>query len=264
MRIRYGAFAGMPCAEVGSGEPVVVFAGLSPTTGFHRRSAVQIALGPLADLAATRRVIVFNRRPNLPVGMTMAELAAEHREAIRAGCGDRPVDLVGTSTGGSIAQQVAADHPDAVHRLLLVSTACRLGPFGRSMQRAVATQVRRGARRRAVATLAAGLVPPWRGRSAAAAAAFVVPPRLVGDAQGLDDMATTIEAEDGFDLARCAPVRASTLLLAGREDRVYTPTLFEETAKLILDCRLRLFDGRGHITVVRDPAFRREATAFLA
>lgn len=264
VQIRYGVLADMPYAELGAGEPLAIFAGLSPSTGFHGSAAVRLALGPLAALADVRRVLVFNRRPRLRKGMTMAELAAEHRDALRAACGDQPVDLVGTSTGGSIAQQLASDHPDAVRRLLLISTACRLGPFGRSMQRDVAAQIRRGAPRRAVATMAAGLVPPRRGRSAVAAAAFVVPPRLVGDAQGLDDMATTIEAEDSFDLARCAPVRAPTLLLAGRRDRVYSPILFEETSTLIPDCRLRLFDGRGHVTVVRDPAFRREAAAFLA
>ena len=37
------------------------------------------------------------------------------------------VDVVGTSTGGSIAQQLAADHPETVRRLALLSTACRLG-----------------------------------------------------------------------------------------------------------------------------------------
>jgi len=59
-------------------------------------------------------------------------------------------------------------------------------------------------------------------------------------------------------------VQASTLLLAGREDRLYTPALFEETATLIPNVQLHLFDERGHITVTRDPAFQREITTFLA
>jgi pimeloyl-ACP methyl ester carboxylesterase len=62
-----------------------------------------------------------------------------------------------------------------------------------------------------------------------------------------DDAATTIEAEDAFDLALCrAPIRAPTLILAGREDRFYAPELFEETARLIPGSRLCLLDGRGH------------------
>jgi pimeloyl-ACP methyl ester carboxylesterase len=55
-------------------------------------------------------------------------------------------------------------------------------------------------------------------------------------------MATTIEAEDGFDLSLCrAPIKARTLILAGRDDRFYSPQLFKETARLIPDSELRLF-----------------------
>lgn len=261
--VEYGVLGRLPFAALGSGEPVVVLAGLSPTTGVSGDTMVRLTLGPFARLADHSRVVVFNRRPGLPHGMTMAGLAAEHADAIRAGFGDTPVDLVGTSTGGSIAQQVAADHPATVRRLLLVSTACRLGPTGRSLQNAVAAQIRRGAPRRALATAVAGVVPPWRGRLPARVAALLLGGRLIDSPQDVLDMATTIEAEDTFDLARCPVVQAPTLLLAGRDDRFYTPALFEETAELIPTCRLRLLDGRGHITVTRDPAFHSEIAAFL-
>lgn len=263
MTVEYGMLATLPFAAIGTGPPVVVLAGLSPTTGVSGDTMVRLTLGPLSTLADQRRLVVLNRRPGLPRGMTMAELAAEHADAIRAGFAGSAVDLVGTSTGGSIAQQVAADHPATVRRLLLISTACRLGPTGQQLQRKVAAEIRRGSRRRALATMAAGLVPPRRGRAPAAAVAFLLGRRLIRSEQDTDDMATTIEAEDTFDLAHCPPVQARTLLLAGRDDRFYTPALFEETARLIPNARLRLFDGRGHVTVMRDPAFQREVTAFL-
>ena len=263
MTVEYGEYARLPFAAMGTGQPVVVLPGLSPTTGVTGDTMVRLTLGPLASLADTRRLVVFNRRPGLPRGMTMAELAAEHSDAIRAGFGTDPVDLVGTSTGGSIAQQLAAGHPATLHRLLLISTACRLGPTGQSLQRTVASQIRRGSRRRALATLAAGLVPPWRGRTLAAAATFLLARRLIKTEQDLADMATTIEAEDAFNLANCPTVQASTLLLAGRQDRFYAPALFDETVRLIPNARLHLFAGRGHVTVMRDPGFQREVNTFL-
>jgi hypothetical protein len=39
--------------------------------------------------------------------------------------------------------------------------------------------------------------------------------------------------------------------------------LFEETAALVPSSRLRLFDRRGHVTVMTDPGFRQEMATFL-
>jgi pimeloyl-ACP methyl ester carboxylesterase len=264
VRIDFGVLARMPYAALGNGPPLVVLTGLSPSTGFAGTAAVRLALGPLARLATSHRLVVFNRRAGLPAGMSMAEMAAEHRDAIRAGFDSHPVDLVGSSTGGSIAQQLAADHPDAVRRLVLVSTACRLGPYGRMVQSAAAAEIRRGSHRRALATLAAGLVPAGHGRRLVAAATFAVPPSWLTGGQNLNDLATTIEAEDAFDLTRCGPIQAPTLLLAGRDDRFYSLALFHETAQLVPHCRLRVFDGRGHVTVARDPDFGAEIGTFVA
>ena len=113
--------------------------------------------------------------------------------------------------------------------------------------------------------MAAGAVPPRRGQIAAAAAAWLAGPRLLAGEDELADMATTIEAEDAFDLAACPnPIRASTLSLAGGADRFYSPELFAETAQLIPDSRLRAFEGRGHITVTMHPEWPNEIEAFLA
>jgi pimeloyl-ACP methyl ester carboxylesterase len=169
----------------------------------------------------------------------------------------------GISTGGSIAQQLAADHPDVVDRLVLLSTACRRGPEGRALQRRVAARIRRGAHRQALAVMA-GLVPPRRGQLAAAAAAWLAGPRLLGGGDDPADMATTIEAEDTFDLATCRnPIRAPTLVLAGSADRFYRPELFAETARLIPASRLRVFERRGHITVALHPEWSREIGRFI-
>ena len=164
MDVERGTLGRYPFGALGSGAPVVVLAGLSPVTGVEGDGTIRGALGPIAALARHRRLVVLNRRAGLPRGMTMAGLAAEHAEAIAAGV-PVPVDVIGTSTGGSIAQQLAADHPGVVRRLVLVSTACRLGPEGRSLQRRIAARIRAGADRQALAVMAAGRLPerPQRG-----------------------------------------------------------------------------------------------------
>jgi pimeloyl-ACP methyl ester carboxylesterase len=221
-------------------------------------------LFPFRLLQPTRRLIVLNRRPGLSRGMTMAELAGEHADAMRHAFG-RPVDLAGMSTGGSIAAQLAADHPDVVRRLVLASAAVRLGPFGRRIQADLAAAVRRGDNRRAAAIGLAGLVP-WRPvKPVAAAIGRQFGQRLVKNQSDWDDLATTCEAEDGFDLARCAnPVAAPTLVVAGAKDRFYSRGLFEETARLIPGCNLMIIEKRGHISVTRDRRFTHAIAGFLS
>jgi len=259
-----GVIGRLPYLAMGSGRPLLFVAGLSPQAGVDAPGTEWMNASFLKPFAKRRRALFVNRRRGLPRGMSMAEMAGEHAEAIRS-LGEGPVEVVGISTGGSIAQQLAADHPDVVERLLLLSTACRLGPEGRAVRRRVAARIRRGARRRALAVLVADFVPPGRGQLPAAALAWLAGPRVLAGGDDLADMATTIEAEDSFDLAACAsPIRAPAVLLAGSADHFYSPELFEETARLIPGCRLRVFEGRGHVTVARHPDWSREIERFLA
>jgi pimeloyl-ACP methyl ester carboxylesterase len=259
--VQEGTLGQFPCLVAGEGDPLIMLAGLSPDVGVaHARRMHERALLPYAG---TRRVYYLNRRADLPQGMTMRALAAEHAQAIRAAF-ESPVDVIGLSTGGSIAQQLAADHPAVVRRLVLISSACRLGPTGQIAQRRVCARLRAGTVREALAVMAAALVPPRRGQLAAAVLASAIGPWLLAGVASFHDMATTIEAEDAFDLARCPPVRAPTLLIAGARDRFYGPRLFEETATLIADCRLSLHPRRGHITVTATPRCAAEALGFLS
>lgn len=258
-----GVYGSLPYAAIGSGSPLVVFAGLLPVTGVAGDALVRSIVHPLLPLAGSRRLVVFNRRAGMPRGMTMAELAGEHGDALRDAFA-APVDLVGTSAGGSIAAQLSADHGELVGRLVLISAACRLGPTGRALQAQVAESIRRGSYRRAAATAVAGLVPPRRGKIAAAVVGWLLASRLVRSPEGWADLATTIEAEDGFDLAACAtPITASTIIVAGRDDRFYSPALFEQTAQLIAGSSLHLISDRGHITVTRDRTFTPTLATFL-
>jgi pimeloyl-ACP methyl ester carboxylesterase len=252
----------LPYLAAGAGPPLAFLAGVAPDAGADSWATRVQARDLVGPFAAYRRVAYFNRRPGLPPGLTMAGLAAEQAEALR-GLGQGPVDVAGISTGGSIALQVAADHPDVVRRLVVISAACRLGPEGRAQQRREAARIRAGARRRAFAVMTAGLVPPGRGRTAAGVAGFLLGPLVFPDRGQLADMATTLEAEDVFDLAASPPIRAPTLIVAGGRDRFYTQALFAETADLIPGSRLRILPRRGHVTVTEDPGFARAIRGFL-
>jgi pimeloyl-ACP methyl ester carboxylesterase len=258
-RTTVGSF---PALRTGTGRPLVVLAGLSPDVGVDGRTMRSSHRAAMRPFAAGADVHYVNRRRGLLRGSTMADLAAEHAEAIRYAF-DGPVDLGGLSTGGSLAQQLAADHPDVVRRLVLVATACRLSPRARAEQRRAAEAVRAGRPRRAFAELGRDLAPGPVGHLTAAAS-WVAGPRLFPDRSDLDDMATTIEAEDGFDLARLATIAAPTLLVAGGRDVFYPRALVDETLTLIPDSRLDLHPRRGHVGVLSAPTLPATIASFLA
>jgi pimeloyl-ACP methyl ester carboxylesterase len=260
MNVRERSLGRFPCLVAGSGPPLVLLAGLAPEAG--------VAPGPMRHThewamlpwARERKVFYINRRPGLPRGMTMAALAAEHAKALREAF-SQPIDLLGISTGGSIAQQLVAEHPDVVRRLALVSTGCRLGPHAQLLQRQVAARLRGGATRQALAVMAGAAVPPAV-RLPAGVLGWLLAPWLLS-AGGPGDLAVTIEAEDDFDLSRLPTVRAPTLLVGGGRDRFYDYDLFAETAALIPGCLLEMHPRRGHITVLSDPRAVAQIRGFL-
>lgn len=260
--VERGVMGAIPYAAMGSGPSLVVCGGLWPVTGVAGDGFVRGALAPVRRLASQRRLYALNRRAELPAGLTMSDLAAEYAGVITAHL-DAPVDVVGTSTGGSIAQQLAADHPDAVRRLVLIAAACRLGPRGRDLQARVAAELRAGRTRGAVSVAAAGLAPAGL-RALARGLGWVVARHVIPTALAAADLAATIEAEDGFDLAVCArAIQAGTLIIAGGRDRFYGTDLFRETAALIPHSDLRLFPRRGHVGVTNDSRAQAMIGGFL-
>jgi pimeloyl-ACP methyl ester carboxylesterase len=71
-------------------------------------------------------VYQVGRRPGLPAGHTTRDMAEDYASWIGARF-EGPVDVIGFSTGGEVAQYLAADHGELVRRLVLSDTGCRLG-----------------------------------------------------------------------------------------------------------------------------------------
>jgi pimeloyl-ACP methyl ester carboxylesterase len=260
--VREGSLhGGLPYLAVGQGPPLVVFSGLSAEhanpTGLARRFQLQT----LKPMARHFTVYAVNRKPGLPAGSTIGDLAGHYAQAIAREF-PGPVCIQGISTGGSIAQQFAIDHPQLVHRLVLTATACRLSPHGREVQRRFAALTRAGRPRRAYAALGPVLAATAPGGRAFAALMW-----LFGASQRPEDpsdMLVTVAAEDVFDASpQLHHITAPTLLVASGRDRFYSPELFRETAERIPDARLSLYQDKGHAGVLTYKPAIREIVAFL-
>lgn len=281
-----GTLAGLPCLLAGPPEapPLAILPGLSPEPGIGGGPVTRAELGLARAFADRFRVVWLAPRCEPGDGdgpPTMAAYAARHAAALREAFGGAPVDVLGMSTGGSIALQLAVDRPDAVRRLVLVSAAARLGAAGRADQRALAERIRAGDRRGALARFLGDMVPgpppTARGARAAlharlaalahpplAAAGWALGPLLWPQAGTMRELAALAEAEDRYDLReRLGEVRARTLVVAGGRDPYYDAGAFEQVARGVRDGRLVRFARRGHVTVALDPRFAPAVAAFL-
>lgn len=230
--------------------PIVHLPGLGPqSTGRTRRQRL-LQRAEVLGLALRFEVWLVARRRPVPRGSDIADLAADHAAAIRAVFPD-PVDVVGESTGGSIALRLAIDHPTAVRRLVLVSAAGRMRRRGEEAQAATADSIRAGRPREAAATMLAFTTRRPLLRRAMRVAGAVLGRLAIGYADR--ELVRLIEAEDGFDVeAQLGRVSAPTLLVGGERDGYYSPQLLAATAARIPDARVVVLPGKGHLSAMSD------------
>lgn len=106
----------------GAGEPLLLLNGLNgPLSSW----------GPFIEALGERTVVSFDApgvgespTPLLPLSIAqLADVAASVIDEI----GSERMDVLGFSHGGAVAQQLAAYHPERVHRLVLAATSCGVG-----------------------------------------------------------------------------------------------------------------------------------------
>lgn len=258
----YGTLrGGMPYLRVGSGEALVFIPGLLPRNDGPVGMTRTIFAAEIEPYAKSRRVWWINRRAGLAPDASMADIARDYADALRSQFAG-PVDVMGISTGGSIALQLAADHPDVVKRLVILSAAHRLSRQGADAQRRVAREVQAGRPRQASAEIMGLLGPGPGARRVLRAVGWLIGRAMYGKAT--PDMIATINAEDAFNLRdRLHEISAPTLVVGGENDGFYNEKLFTETAALIPNGRLILYEGKGHMGASAAPGLVSEVLGFL-
>jgi pimeloyl-ACP methyl ester carboxylesterase len=250
---------GLPFNRIGAGPPLVVLQGLTLANQALSRFDAWFALAPYRPLARHRSVYVVNRRPGQPRGTTLSEMAAECADMIRTEF-EPPVDVIGLSSGGSVAFYLAAEQPEVVRRLVLQDCACRQTAVSRAWGREVARLAEAG-RWRAIGELMIREVQPDNAFGHALAKVFA-PLIALGAPNDPTDVITLLEAEDGLDFTdRLSQIRARTLVACGELDPFSGAELALETAAGIPNGRAVVYAGQRH--GVRGKAFGRDLRAFL-
>ncbi len=215
--------SGLPYSRLGRGpRPLVVVQGLT----FENKPQPGLATAMYRFLGQDYTVFSVLRRPGLPQGYTLADMAADYAAMIREEFGG-PVDVIGPARAAQL--EVA-----------------RLAGQRRWREAwAVLLRFMLGQSRRA--------------RVQAGLASTILSLSKPADPS---DLVTTILAEDQFSFQQqLARIAAPTLVIAGERDPFYSPTLLEETAAGIPGARLILYPGMGHPAAGK--RFKKDVLAFL-
>jgi len=196
------------------------------------------------------RYTVYNvmRRPNLRLDCTLRDMADDYAHFIERQfhC---PVDVIGISTGGSIIQYLAADHPNLVKRLVIHSSAYTLSDKAKKLQLEIARLGEEGRWWQAYRALVETVFPDNGIKKTLSRPIVWLATSLMalGKPSDANDLVVTVKAEDQHAFKERLPeIAAPTLVIAGLADPFYTPTLFRETAAGIPDAELVLYERMGH------------------
>lgn len=259
-----GVFRGrFPFVRVGAGPAaLVVLPGLSLLNETPGGVAVTAYARGFRRLAEDRTLYVVQRPTGLASGATTQDIAAEYASVLGAELGR--YDLMGLSTGGLIAQEVALGDPAAVGRLALVVSGARLGPEGREL----CTRWLALAQERRWPELhgeLAAVAVDGRVLQRLARAVFRWSGRTPSELQAAD-FSTTVAADLAHDTRmRLAALEAPTLVLGGALDPFFPADVLRETAAALPDAVLRIFPRDGHgVPKHRAGAVQSAVAAFLA
>jgi pimeloyl-ACP methyl ester carboxylesterase len=243
MNVAAGVFGEtFPYLRIGSGRPPLV---VLPGMVLDNRppgSLVARSYGHgFRRLAEAYTLYVVQRRRRLP-GPDNGRIAADYVPLLsQLG----PVRLMGLSTGGSIAQHIAIDHPELVERLVLVVSGAYLSPVGRQICLRWRQLAEQEQWRRLRGDMAAAAVDGATARRIA---------RWVGSMSGKPptstDAADFIAAVDA-DLAHNTTstlrgLDVPAIVIGGADDPFFPDPVLRETADAIARAELRVYPRTGH------------------
>jgi pimeloyl-ACP methyl ester carboxylesterase len=250
----------LPYIRIGSSpRNLVIFGGLD----FDHKPPSGIMLPMTTNyykrLAQGFTVYYVSRKPGLPAGYSMQDMSNDYATMIKDELGG-PVDVMGISTGGPIAQYFAVDHPDLVRRLVLALTGYRLTKQGAELQRRMGDLARQRKWRAAYSAMMDGIA--YSGIKKYLYKLFMLLFGAMGAPADPSDGLVEIEAEDKHDFKeRLAEIKVPTLVIGGDEDYFYP---IRETAAGIPNAKLVLYEGFGHNVIFeRNRQLSEDILAFL-
>jgi len=218
-----------------------------------RRTNWDLQLEALGDLRRCCAVDLPGYGDSAGVPGSLPEIAAGIAEWVTE-LGQGPVDVVGLSFGGMVAQHLSLDHPHVVRTLSLLDTSPAFGLDGVTTPETWLDSRVRAIRdpdpsAPGIEAVVAGLV--GQGASAEVRWTMVESMRAV-PAATLEAACRALVRHDTRD--RLHQITVPTLVMVGAEDTETPPSYAEAIASRIAGAELVEVPGAGHLLNLEDPA----------
>jgi len=169
--------------------------------------------------------------------------------------------VLGVSSGGSVALQLAADHPQTVRRMVIAASGYTMSSPARTAQMRYVTAIAEG--RRGAHYLARQKVTTRAAAIPLAAVMWLLDPLL--RPKDPSDMVAFARAEDTFDLKdRLGEISAPLLVIAGGRDSVYPADIVRDTAAYVQHGKLVVYPRAGHGGTITSRTFGGDVADFLS
>ena len=241
----------MACGRWGDGPKTLLLIPGGPGNDAPAGTTLKMMGRPLRPLIEHGYTLwMVTRRRGMPQGHTAEDMAADYADLIATEF-DGKVDLVvGISFGGMIGQYLAANHPDRFDHIALVGAAYTVNDQGRQLDYDWATARSQGdwtkAGRLIMGTMLSDSWLRWTTPALGTLMGLMTRSHLHD--QFASDVMIEADAEVAFDTRTVLPhIETPVLLIGGDKDYYFPLPLVQETARLIPDCTLTIYEGKGHL-----------------
>lgn len=235
----------------------------APTVG--KLKWIGRSLRPLAENGY--RLWMVARRRGMPPGYGTEDMADDYADLIATEF-DGEVDLfVGLSYGAAVGLHMAADHSHRFGHIALVGIAYAVDGRGLRLDHDYATALSQGHPIEAGRLMARAMLSDSWLRWASPALGTVMGLMLRSSReheQFASDVMVEAEAELLMDARPVLPrIKVPVLLIGGDEDFYFPVSMIEQTARLIPDCTLKIYRGKGHVGAIRSGQLATDILEFV-
>ena len=251
----------LPYARIGADSDIIVnlealtFTNKLPS-GFMLKHAAKLFMNDY-------KVYLIGRKQNVPKDYTFTDMANDYADMIRTEF-KKPVIIMGASTGGQIALYLAADHPDVVQKLIIISSGYRVSEKGAEIESKTADYFKQEKYGKSLATLLDLILSSKIAKSIAKFFTRLLGRFFMGKIEYPNDFLTEVRGDIEMDFKdRLGEIKAPTLILNGDQDIEYTPEIVRTTADGIPNAKLILYEGYGHGLAGKSKLLAKDIIEFL-